>query len=222
MLQPLCLCGSIERIAARTHVICVLHKMEQFKTTNTGHLLAMTLQGAECRVRAEREHDLDTSDFNEPSRRTLVLFPSDDARVITSELLAEDDRPVRLIVPDATWKQARRIFRKVDALKQAERVLLPPTNVSNYRLRKHARVGGLCTYEAITEALCVIEGEQLREPLERLFTLFVERTLWSRGDLKAKDVSGGISDEALHWKGSASAGLLPLRFGKYEKLPNDE
>jgi DTW domain-containing protein len=218
MLPSLCLCALIERVPSATQVICVLHKMEQWKTTNTGFLMSKTLSACELRVRGEREQTLDTADLTEPSRRTLVLFPSDEARVLSQELLAEDSRPVRLVVPDATWQQARRIVRRVDALNNAEKVVLPKTRPSAYKLRKHAREGGLCTYEAITEALCIIEGEHVRPPLERLFRIFVDRTLFSRGDLKAADVEGGISAAALQWKGAYSSGILPLRFGKYERL----
>lgn len=200
MLVPLCLCNLIAPLKIRTQVICVLHPMERLKPTNTGHLLEMMLDGAECRVRGERGESLDTHDFNEPSRRTLLLFPSDDARVLDAELLAEDPRPIRLIVPDATWKQASRISRKVEELKLAERAVLPAGLVSQYQLRRQINPGALSTYEAVTEALCAIEGEALRAPLERLFRIFVDRTLWSRGDMKASEVTGGITDAVAQWK----------------------
>ncbi len=213
MLPPLCICDLIVPVEARTQVICVLHKMEQWKTTNTGHLMSRVLTGCECRVRGEQEQALDTRDFDDPTRRTWVLFPCEEARVIDAALVASDPRPVRLVVPDATWQQARRIVRRVDALQRAPKVTLPQLAASRYRLRKHGREGGLCTYEAITEALCLIEGEALREPLERILRVFVERTLWSRGEIKASEVEGGISDEALQWKGSTTRGVLQLREG---------
>ncbi len=206
MLEPLCVCALVTPLASRTHVICVLHKMEEVKPTNTGHLLAMILQNAQCRVRGERGQALDTHDFEDPARRTLLLFPTEDARVLSSELLAEDPRPVRLIVPDATWKQASRLARKVDALKSAERVVLPPGQVSQYRLRRHARPDALCTYEAVVEALCIIDDPALREPLEQLFRVFVDRTLWSRGELKASEVTGGITTEVAQWKNCSPLG----------------
>lgn len=208
MLVPLCICSLIAPLPIRTKVICVLHPIEQRKPTNTGHLLEMMLEGAECRVRGERGETLDAHDFNEPSRRTLLLFPSDDARELSPELLAEDPRPIRLIVPDATWKQASRISRKVEELREAERVVLSPGQVSQYQLRRSIKPGALCTYEAVTEALCVIEGQEVRAPLEELFRIFVDRTLWSRGDLKVNEVTGGITDAVTQWKHSGALSMI--------------
>jgi len=59
------------------------------------------------------------------------------------------------------------------------------------------------------EALCTIEGEHLREPLERVFRIFVDRTLWSRGELKANEVAGGISAEVAQWKNSSQQVARP-------------
>jgi DTW domain-containing protein YfiP len=221
MLPTLCLCGELTRVAISTHVICVLSRSEQWKTTNTGHLASLVLDRCELRVRGDDNDPLDTSDLADPSRRTFVMFPADDARVLDRALVDADPRPIRLVVPDATWKQARRIMKRVPALHAAPKIVLPLADPSRYRLRKHAREGGLCTYEAIMEALCIIEGEQLRAPLDRIFRLFVDRTLWSRGDLPAERVFGGISKRALDWKGGESRGVLPLRFGKYRRIQGE-
>lgn len=198
MLNTLCVCGLIPNLAVRTHVIAVVHKIEQAKTSNTAQLLVRAVSGAECRLRGELDEPLDTSDFNDPTHRSLLLYPGDQARVLTRELLAEDARPIRLIVPDATWKQARRMYRRITAEHPLECIVLGAGQVSAYRLRRNAREGGLCTYEAIQEALCVIEGEHLRAPLESLFRTFVERTLWARGMVMASEVTGGIGEETRH------------------------
>jgi DTW domain-containing protein YfiP len=218
MLPPLCLCDAIVRQHIETHVVCVLSRVEQWKTTNTGHLASLALDRCELRVRGHDTEPLRTDDFDDPSRRTFVVFPAEDARVLDRALVEEDPRPLRLVFPDATWQQARRIMKRVPALQRAPKIVLTVKDRSQYQLRKHAREGGLCTYEAIMEALCLIEGEHLRAELQRIFRLFVDRTLWSRGELPAEQVFGGISKRALDWKGSESSGILPLRFGKYRRI----
>jgi hypothetical protein len=54
----------------------------------------------------------------------------------------------------------------------------------------------LSTFEAITQALTLIEGPGLSAELDRLFKLFIDRSLWSRGQLPAHAVTGGIPPEA--------------------------
>jgi DTW domain-containing protein YfiP len=196
----------------------VLHQIEASKPTNTGRLVSKMLRGSSCRIRGERGVQMDTSDFREPSRRTLVLFPSPEAQVLSSDYLAPDDRPIRLIVPDATWKQASRLSRKPE-LAHAVHVTLGAVKASTYRLRRHARAEALSTYEAVTEALCIIEGEHVRQPLENVFRVFVDRTLWSRGEMPASEVFGGISQAALQWKNSSN---LPRRTAGSQTEPGGD
>ena len=217
MLPTLCLCGELPRLRIATHVVCVLSRVEQWKTTNTGHLASLVLDRCELRVRGDEERPLATDDLVDARRRTFVVFPTEDARLLDHALVAEDPRPLRLVFPDATWQQARRIMKRVPALKDAPKIVLPVLAASQYRLRKHAREGGLCTYEAIMEALSIIEGEHLRAPMERVFRLFVDRTLWSRGELPAAEVFGGIKKEAMDYKGSETKGVLPLQFRKLRR-----
>lgn len=198
LLKPICMCELIPNLSVRSHVIAVVHKIEDSKPTNTAQLIARALTGAECRLHGVRDEQFDDSDFDDTTHRPLMLFPGDDARILNREFIAEDSRPIRLLVPDGTWRQARRIYRRITEKHRVECVALEPGLVSTYRLRRNEREGELCTYEAIKEAICVIEGEHLREPLESLFRIFVERTLWARGTLNASEVTGGVGDAKRH------------------------
>jgi DTW domain-containing protein YfiP len=75
-------------------------------------------------------------------------------------------------------------------------VTLPPDVASIYRLRAEAHGHGLATIEAIARALGILEGAHAREALERVFRAMVERTLWARGTIEAKDVAGGVPQGA--------------------------
>lgn len=210
MLPPLCICALVPKVPTRTRVLCILHKVEQWKTTNTGHLAAKCLPNCELRVRGVREQELDLRGFDDPAFRTVVLFPSDDAELLDAAWVARDPRPVQLIVPDGTWKQARRIVNRVPALRAATKVVIPRGDASRYGLRRAPREDGVCTFEAIVAALRVLEGEQVRAPLEHIFQVFVDRTRWSRGDIPADQVTGGISREAIDFRGSMSSGFIRL------------
>lgn len=193
MQAVLCLCEHVRQIPTTTRVCLLMHPMELHKTSNTGHLVRLALPNSESRVRDEP----DVSDLFDG----VVLFPGDGAIP-----LADVKRPVKLIVPDATWAQARRIARR--KLPNLQRVTLPDGLVSEYGLRKRKREGGVCTLEAVIEALAILEGPQVREPLEHLFTVFTDRMLWARGKLRKEDVYGGIPHAALHQHGGVSSGYL--------------
>jgi hypothetical protein len=45
--------------------------------------------------------------------------------------------------------------------------------------------------------MAILEGEDVRRTLESVFRSMVERTLWTRGELAAGDVCGGIPEGAM-------------------------
>lgn len=83
--------------------------------------------------------------------------------------------PKQLIVLDATWSQARRMYRKLDALRGVPILRLPDMDVPAARLRNSPGEGRVSTIEAIARALRLLEGEEPAAALERLFAVAVQR-----------------------------------------------
>lgn len=173
----LCLCASLPRISIGTRVVLVTHHREVPKSTNTGRLALLALDDCRLHIRGLLDQPADLSGISEPGRRLWLLFPREDAVVLTPELVDGDPRPVTLIVPDGTWGQTRRAVRREPDLAAATAVVLPPGRPSRYRLRREPLPGGLATAEAIARALGVIEGAEVQSQLEDLFETMVERTL---------------------------------------------
>jgi len=152
-------------------VILLTHHAERRKSTNTGRLVLLGVEGAELRVRGEIRSDPRPP---LPEGRRLHLFPHPGAR----ELSQDDARgePVVLLVPDGTWNQARRILaRDVDA-RGAEPVTLPVGPPSRYDLRRAPRDGTVSTVEAVARALRILEplaGEEASRSLMSLFEAFL-------------------------------------------------
>lgn len=182
----LCLCAELPRVAVRTRVVVVMHRREAGTSTNTGRLAARVLEGASLRVRGLADRDVDPRPLAEPlpGGRRLVLFPQAGAR----ELGADDaaGEPAVLLVPDGTWSQARRLLRREEDLHGAEPVTLPPGALTRYRLRRHAREGGLCTLEAIARALALLEGPGVEERLMEVLDRFVARALQARQGARSR------------------------------------
>jgi DTW domain-containing protein YfiP len=190
----LCVCALIAPIETRTRLVLVIHRREERKPTNTGRLAIECLPNSQAIVRGN-ESSPDTPFTWDGSTQPLLLFPHADAVPIAR--FAASERPVTLIVPDGNWRQAAKVRARVPGLSDVPCVSLEPDAPTMYRLRHERRDGGLATIEAIARALGVLEGEHVRSALEKVFRAMVERTLWSRGQLGAADVSGGIPAGAL-------------------------
>ncbi len=196
-----------------------MHETEQWRMSNTGYLAMLMLPNSVLRIHGERGTMLDVHDWLEPTHRSFVLFPDSHARVLDPQLAEEDDRPIRLIVPDGTWRQARHMVRRVAGLTKVPKVTLPEGLVSKYRLRKRQSTGGMCTFEAISEALCLLEGAHLHAPLIHVLSRFVERLLWHRGLLPAEKVTGGIPESAFQLRSDISRGFVTESFSPVRKGP---
>jgi DTW domain-containing protein YfiP len=155
-------------------------------------LVPLTLTQGEVRVFGARGSTLDVTGLIDPARRTLLLYPSANSRPLARE--ASDDRPITLIVPDADWRRAHKLAARETALSGVPRVHLPSGPPSTYRLRHHSDPRFLATFEAVARALGILEGPAVQEKLEHVFNLMVERTLYSRGQISAEQMIGGLPD----------------------------
>jgi DTW domain-containing protein YfiP len=176
----LCICAHIPRFDLETHVALVIHHRERGKPTATGELALACLANHSLHERGLSDAPVDLRPLASADRRLLVLFPGPDARVLGADLVAEDPRPVTLVVPDGSWRQASKMARRVPGLDAATPVVLPPGPRTRYRLRRERRPEGLATFEAIARALGILEGEHVQRGMEALFELKVARTLWTR------------------------------------------
>jgi DTW domain-containing protein len=177
----LCICGAIPRHDLATRLILVMHRREWSKPTATGPLALAMLANSELRIQGYREEPLDFSDLDTPGRRTLLLYPGEGAPLLSRELLAQDPRPINLVVADGTWSQAARMGRRLPGLGHATMVRLPEGKKTAWGVRKECRPEGLATFEAIARALGIIESVEVQESMEGLFKLMVARTLQARG-----------------------------------------
>ncbi|MDC3379497.1 DTW domain-containing protein, partial [Planctomycetota bacterium] len=105
-----CFCDAVRALSLDTQVIAITHQREAGKPTNTARLILLALSNAQVRIRGRKGEPLGTRGLVVPERRTLVLFPSDEAVELTAEVVAADPRPITLVVPDGTWRQARRVL----------------------------------------------------------------------------------------------------------------
>ena len=186
----LCLCAHAPRFATRTTLLLVVHVHELGRTSNTARLLALAVRGATLVPHGGREPPADLAAHVPAGTTPVVLFPGRGAKPLTPELVASLPSPLALVVPDGNWKQAARMVKRLPLLAGAMKVALPTRAFEGSALRRN-RPGRMSTYEAVTQALGILEGEAVAAPLLDFYRRATDRMLLVRGKLKAGDVYGG-------------------------------
>jgi DTW domain-containing protein YfiP len=182
--RTLCICEVIPQLKLSTKVTLVIHARELPRTTNTGRLAIQALVNSEMRVRGQSRDPLDLSDLLVPEYRTFLFYPSEESLDLTPQLVAESEKPIQLIVPDGSWRQASKVPRRHHELKNIPRVMIKTPNTSEFHLREECSSHGMATLQAIAHALEVIHGEEAIRPLHALYEAKLRGTLIGRGVIK--------------------------------------
>ena len=170
--QRVCLCAEVPSIATHTRVVIVRHHREQLRSSNTGRLAHLALPNS---VIVEYGGGGEATGRRglavlPPLEGAWLLFPAGEP--VTQ---APVPPPKQLVVLDATWSQARRMYRKLDGLRGLPILRLPDEPMPAARLRTSPGPGQVSTIEAIARALRLLEGDAVAASLEQLFQVAVSR-----------------------------------------------
>jgi DTW domain-containing protein len=121
----------------------------------------------------------------DPQWQPYVVFPGEfvvPERVVTA-LLADDTAPAKrplFILLDATWPEARKMFRKSPYLDKLPVLSLASAQISRYKLRRSRRDDHFCTSEV--GALCLeLAGEtHAAQTLETYLDVFTHHYLQAK------------------------------------------
>ncbi|AHL32832.1 hypothetical protein CD58_07980 [Pseudomonas brassicacearum] len=186
--QSHCLCPLIPSLDSRTRVLLLQHPSEVNHALNTARLAALGLNNAELIV-GEVFEDLPRL-LNPPGYQARLLFPGDEAQPLQAYAPSED--PILLVVPDGTWRKARKLLHLNPLLAALPRVALAEGGVSRYRLRKAPGPEALSTVEAIVQALQTLEAPASFEPLLRPFEALIEGQIAAMGEETYQKNHGGV------------------------------
>ncbi len=143
----------------------VRHHLETWRSSNTGRLAHLALPNSELvDYGGQRPAEMPALDG------AYLVFPEGEPARGCPE-----PAPCALVVLDATWSQARRMYRKLDALRGLPTLRLPDAAMPAARLREAPAPGRVSTIEAIARALRLVEGDAAAEALEKLFQVAVDR-----------------------------------------------
>jgi DTW domain-containing protein len=173
-----CLCALIPQLDSRTRVLILQHPSEVNHALNTARLAALGLSNAHLVV-GEVFEDLDVL-LDVPGYQARLLFPGEEARPLVKQ--SADERPTLLVVPDGTWRKARKLLHLNPRLAALPRVTLTDAPASRYRLRKAPGPDALSTLEAIVHALRTLEPEHSFDALLRPFDALIEGQIAAMGE----------------------------------------
>lgn len=141
----------------------VMSKGEPLKPSNTGWLIADVIEQTHA-FEWERTavDDALVALLNDPQWQPYLVFPGEfvePERVVSDVVLADGKRPLFVLL-DATWTQARKMFRKSPYLDRLPVLSLAPEQMSRYTLRRSKVDEHFCTAEVA--ALCLeLAGDAL-------------------------------------------------------------
>jgi DTW domain-containing protein YfiP len=176
----ICVCSVLPRVPARTEVVLIRHITEQLMTSNTGRFAALALPNARILEYGGGE-PFDPTPLTAPG--TALLYCSGPPRPLSFV-------PQRLIVLDGSFRQARRMYKRVPELRDLPELTLPAPQVRPTRLRQPPQPEGMSTIEAIASALSALEGPELAAPLWALHAELVRRADRLRGRKREIVLSG--------------------------------
>lgn len=149
-------------------IFLLTHERELLRATNTGALAASLVPEMVERVVWQR--NAPSSILLEAIRgeKTVLLYPLEDEATEASPITEFEN----IILLDATWQEARKIFNRSPYLQNLPRAQLQPQLTSQYQLRRNQLDGGLCTAECVVEILKLKNCGDSAERLETAFALF--------------------------------------------------
>lgn len=166
--RRVCLCAQIPVIETRTRVVILRHHREEHRSSNTGRLAHLALPNSVI-----VDHGAPSGPQALPALDgAWVVFPAGPPCEV-----APEPPPRQIVILDATWSQARKMFHKVGALRGLPILRLPDAPAPAARLRSSPGFGMVSTIEAVARALRLLEGEAPAAALEALFQAAVDRAV---------------------------------------------
>ena len=210
-----CLCALRPAVPVRAGVCLIMADIEALKPSNTGWLVADVVADTFAFGWARTEVDPALlALLADPQWQPYLVFPEafvPGGRVVTKVQAPSGKRPLFVLL-DATWPEARKMFRKSPYLDKLPVLHVQSEQLSSYKLRRSQQDSHFCTSEVA--ALCLALGD---EPLAAQ-TLAAYLDVFTSHYLRAKQ------QLPVDWASAAHQHLNSLQANLYvrEQLLNQE
>lgn len=195
-----CMCALRPAVATRAGVCLLMADIEALKPSNTGWLIADVVADTFAFGWARTETDPALlALLADPQWQPYVVFPGEFVaaqRVVHTLLAPRSDDSLSVDMPpalpakrplfvllDATWPEARKMFRKSPYLDLLPVLSLQPEQVSRYLLRRSRRDDHFCTSEVAALCLALAGEQQAAQVLEAYLDVFTHHYLQAKHQL---------------------------------------
>lgn len=178
-----CICAELQQTEAMADFWLLMHHNEFYKPSNTGRLICHSFPntGVSEWQRLFMSPEFETQ-MNARKASMCIVFPEapDYKHRMIKDPSEIPEKPL-FIIPDGTWRQARRIFRHSHYLQDLP--VIEPTILSrsNYFLRKSKQDNHLCTAEVAIALLEQIGDLCAAEILINNFNVFNQGYFAAKG-----------------------------------------
>jgi hypothetical protein len=193
-----CICALRPQVPTRAGMCLLMADIEPLKPSNTGWLIADVVADTYAFgwARTEVQPGL-LALLADPEWQPYVVFPGEfvaPERVVTQvapEHAPNGKRPLFILL-DATWPEARKMFRKSPYLDRFPVLSLASEQISRYQLRRSRRDDHFCTSEVASLCLELAGEAQAAQVLDAYLDVFTHHYLQSKHQLPV------VADDPTH------------------------
>jgi len=168
-----CVCEGVRAVDCAVKVDVLMHHMEVWRPSSTGHLIHRAVANASRHV-YRRECPPEPAAIMQPGRTLWILHPLGEPLPA-----AKPPAGLQVLLLDGTWRQSGDMMRSVESW--GRKVSLPMTGESRYWLRSQAGEGKFSTAEALLFLLAALGLQTEHDELRLQFELHVYAHLRARG-----------------------------------------
>jgi len=174
-----CYCKELIKYEPETKFVILIHKEEVRRSVATGRMAHLSLKGSVLfRGNNFTEHEELNQILQNPDYYSVLLYPGKKSETLS--FLAQNipsGRKLVVIILDATWHEARRMFRFSTNLHHLPMVSFTPETPSQFQVRKQPHSNCYSTIEAIQYVLRLLEPSRNYEGLLESFKFMVQTQL---------------------------------------------
>ncbi len=199
-----CLCALRPEVPTQAGMCLLMADIEPLKPSNTGWLIADVVQRTFAFGWARTEVDSALlALLADPQWQPYVVFPGEfvaPERLVHEVSTTDANKRPLFILLDATWPEARKMFRKSPYLNALPVLSLHPEQVSHYQLRRSRRDDHFCTSEVASLCLDLAGEGHAAQTLQAWLDVYTHHYLQAKHQL-SPDTEGAARTrlEALKW-----------------------
>lgn len=168
-----CVCEAHRVIESPLKVDVLMHHMEAWRPSSTGHLIKRVVAHTGLHV-YRKERGLVREEIMQPGRALWILHPNGDPLPAS-----EPPAGLQVLLLDGTWIQSTGMMHDVESW--GRRVSLPMAGESRYWLRSQAANDRFSTIEALMFLMGALGMNEAQAQLQLQFELHVYAGLCARG-----------------------------------------